>query len=138
MMQHSLTHHAMTPPDAQLSPHAGFVSRAIAFVVDIILMSLLVMGAIAFTDAILNFFTLFGALGRSATVSGPLHVVVTAVITVIGIAIAIGYPVGFWVLLGQTPGKALMGVTIVRMDGKRLTIQRARLTSTRTRARLRR
>jgi uncharacterized RDD family membrane protein YckC len=127
MMQHSLIRHAMTPPDAQLSPHAGFVSRAIAFVIDIVLMSLLVGGAIAFTEAILGFFTLFGFLGRGATASGLLQAVVTAVITLIGIAIAIGYPVGFWVLLGQTPGKAFMGLSIVRMDGKRLTIGRALL-----------
>jgi uncharacterized RDD family membrane protein YckC len=127
MMQHSVTQHAVARPSALLNPHAGFVTRAIAFVIDIVLMSLLVGGAIAFIEAILGFFTLFGVLSRSATVSGLLGAVVAAVITLIGIAIAIGYPVGFWVLLGQTPGKIFVGVSVVRMDGKRLTVRRALL-----------
>jgi uncharacterized RDD family membrane protein YckC len=33
----------------------------------------------------------------------------------------------FWTLIGQTPGKALLGVRVVGMDGKRLSFPRALL-----------
>ena len=49
------------------------------------------------------------------------------VTALIGVGVTIGYPVVFWVLLGQTPGKLLMGVRIARTNGKRLTIGRALL-----------
>jgi uncharacterized RDD family membrane protein YckC len=114
-------------PCTALDPHAGFVSRAIAFIMDLTIMSLLVLIAIAFVQVVLGFFTLYGLLGRSARLSQPLQIVVTAVLALIGAVIAIGYPVGFWVLLGRTPGKALMGLCVVRVDGKRLTVRRALL-----------
>jgi uncharacterized RDD family membrane protein YckC len=107
--------------------HAGFVSRALAFVTDIIIMAVLLLCAIAFTYALLGFFTLYGVLGRSATVSGPLRTAVTVVLALIGVAIAVGYSVGCWVMFGRTPGKALMGLRIVRVDGKPLTVGRSLL-----------
>jgi uncharacterized RDD family membrane protein YckC len=109
------------------TPHAGFVSRGIAFSVDIVVMSLVLLLAIAFLQAILGFFTLYGLLGQRAVQSDLFHAISVGVVAVIGAAIAIGYPVGFWVLLGQTPGKLLMGIRIERIDGRPLTIRRALL-----------
>jgi uncharacterized RDD family membrane protein YckC len=107
--------------------HAGFVSRAIAFVIDLLVISLLVLLVVAFTQVVLNFFTLYGVLGRSEPLSGSLRTIVTACVTAIEVAVVIGYPVGCWVLFGRTPGKALMGLCVVRVDGKRLTVGRALL-----------
>jgi uncharacterized RDD family membrane protein YckC len=107
--------------------HAGFVSRAIAFTVDIVVMSGLLLVTIAFINAVLGFFTLYGVVGRSATVAGPLHTAVTVVLALIGVVIAVGYPVGFWVMIGQTPGKALMGLRVMRTDGQPLGLGRALL-----------
>lgn len=107
--------------------HAGFVSRAIAFVVDIVVMSVAVIAAIALIQALLGFFTLYGLLGQRVVQSTPFRDAVFAVIALIGAAVAIGYPVGFWVVLGQTPGKLLVGLRIVRINGQPLTIRRALL-----------
>lgn len=109
------------PPPAR----AGFVSRALAFAMDIVVMSVLVVGAIAFTYALLGFFTLYGVLGRSATVAGPLHTAVTVVLVIIGVVVAVGYPVGCWVVFGQTAGKALMGLRVTRTGGQPLSVRRA-------------
>ena len=107
--------------------HAGFISRAIAFVLDIVVMSVAVLAAIALLQALLGFFTLYGLIGERVVQSGPFRAIVVVVTALIGVGIAVGYPVVFWVLLGQTPGKLLMGVRIARTNGQRLTIGRALL-----------
>ena len=108
-------------------PHAGFISRAIAFVLDLIVMSVAVLAAIALVQSVLGFFTLYGLVGQRVVQSTAFRDGVYALISLIGLGIAIGYPVGFWVLLGQTPGKLLLGVRIARINGQPLTIRRALL-----------
>jgi uncharacterized RDD family membrane protein YckC len=107
--------------------HAGFVSRAIAFAADLIVISLAIFAVVALTEAIVNFFTLYGLLGRSVLRSDVFRDIVVGVTGLLSAAIAIGYPVGSWVLLGQTPGKALMGMRIVRVDGRPLSLRCALL-----------
>ncbi len=107
--------------------YAGFVSRAIAFIIDIVAMTVTLVVSIALAQAVLGFFTLYGLLGQRITDSAPFQTVVGVALAVLGAAIAIGYPVGFWVLLGQTPGKLLLGVRIAQVTGKPLTIRRALL-----------
>lgn len=108
-------------------PQAGFVSRSIAFVLDLVVMSAAVLLAIAFLQSVLAFFTLYGLLGQRVVQSDPFRALVVGVIAFIGASIAIGYPVGFWVLLGQTPGKLLLGLRIVRVNGQPMSIRRALL-----------
>jgi uncharacterized RDD family membrane protein YckC len=107
--------------------HAGFISRAIAFVLDIVVMSVAVLAAVALLQALLGFFTLYGLIGERVVQSSPFRDIVVVVTALIGVGVTIGYPVVFWVLLGQTPGKLLMGVRIARTNGQRLTIGRALL-----------
>ncbi len=107
--------------------HAGFISRAIAFVLDIVVMSVAVLAAVALLQALLGFFTLYGLVGQRVVQSSPFRDIVVVVIALIGVGVAIGYPVFFWVLLGQTPGKLLMGVRISRTNGQPLTVRRALL-----------
>lgn len=114
-------------PVVRHAPHAGFASRGMAFVLDLVVMSVTVLLSVAFLQAVLGFFTLYGLLGQRVTQSDLFHTLAVVVIALIGAGIAIGYPVGFWVLLGQTPGKLLMGVRVVRLDGQPLTIRCALL-----------
>jgi uncharacterized RDD family membrane protein YckC len=109
------------------SAYAGFVSRAIAFITDIVAMTVAIVVVIALSQAVLSFFTLYGLLGQRIVNSAQFQAIVDVALAVIGAAIAIGYPVGFWVLLGQTPGQWLLGVRIVRVTGKPLTVRRALL-----------
>jgi len=118
---------AIQTSHAHARTHAGFISRAIAFVLDIVVMSVAVLAAVALLQALLGFFTLYGLIGQRVVQSSPFRDIVVVVIALIGVGVAIGYPVFFWVLLGQTPGKLLMGVRIARTNGQRLTIGRALL-----------
>jgi len=86
-----------------------------------------VLAAVALLQALLGFFTLYGLIGQRVVQSSPFRDIVVVVIALIGVGVAVGYPVVFWVLLGQTPGKLLMGVRIARTNGQRLTIGRALL-----------
>jgi uncharacterized RDD family membrane protein YckC len=108
-------------------PHAGFISRAIAFILDLIVMGVVIFAAGALLQAVLGFFTLYGLIGGRVTQTGVFRDIIVAVTALIGVAVAIGYPVGFWVLLGQTPGKLLTGVRIACVDGQPLTVRRALL-----------
>lgn len=112
---------------ASRDPRAGFVSRAIAFAIDLVVMAVALLVVIALVQSLLGFFTLYGLLGQRVTGSAPFRAVLGAAIAVIGVGIAVGYPIGFWVLLGQTPGKLLMGLRIARVTGEPLTIRRAML-----------
>lgn len=107
--------------------HAGFVSRAIAFILDLIVMSVAVLVSVALVQAAVNAFTLYGLIGQRVVQSTLFLDILIALNTLIGAAIVIGYPVGFWMLLGQTPGKMLTGVRIARIDGQPLTLRRALL-----------
>lgn len=108
-------------------PHAGFISRAIAFVIDLVVMSVAVIAAVALIEAVLGFFTLYGVLGQNIVQSALFRDCVFAVTALIGVIVAVGYPVAFWVMFGQTPGKLLLGVRIARISGQPLTIRRALL-----------
>ena len=107
--------------------YAGFISRAIAFIIDIIVMAVAIAVAIALAQAVLGFFTLYGLLGQRVMDSAPFQIITGVAVAILGAVVAIGYPVGFWVVLGQTPGKVLMGVRVSRVTGKPLTIRRALL-----------
>lgn len=123
MAIHASSAHSHTHTHA----HAGFISRAIAFVLDIVVMTVAVLAAVALLQALLGFFTLYGLIGQRVVQSSPFREIGVVVIALIGVGVAVGYPVVFWVLLGQTPGKLLMGVRIARTNGKPLTIGRALL-----------
>ncbi|HEX8034840.1 MAG TPA: RDD family protein [Ktedonobacterales bacterium] len=107
--------------------YAGFVTRATAFIIDIVAMTVAIIVVIALSQAVLGFFTLYGLLGQRIVNSAQFQVIVSVAMIILGTAIAIGYPVGFWALLGQTPGQWLLGVRIVRVTGKPLTVRRALL-----------
>lgn len=107
--------------------YAGFISRAIAFIIDLVAMTVAIIVAIALAQAVLGFFTLYGLLGQRVIDSAQFRTIVSAALAILGAGIAIGYPVGFWVLLGQTPGKWLLGARISRVTGQPLTVRRALL-----------
>jgi uncharacterized RDD family membrane protein YckC len=96
----------------------GFVSRAAAFVLDAILMSTLFAIAASFVQLMVDFFRI-GPRDQTATlVYGAGLVALVALLQLL-------YFVVFWSLLGQTPGKILLGLRIVRGDGRRLSAGRA-------------
>ena len=112
--------------------YAGFVSRAIAFVLDILIVIAIIAvinGTIALT---LDFFLGFDVascpplnFGNGVFQSGLIcHVanLTRLVLTFVAAPVYFGL---FWTLGGQTLGQYAMGLRVVRLDGKRMTFWRS-------------
>ena len=117
-----------TPPPVILGRYAGFFSRAAAYGLD----RLISFGIAFVIMLVIEFFlNLFGVdqwlenLSGDATVNAVLAILLSTL--VINLLVSIGYNVGFWVMSGQTPGKRVLGVRVMRKDGTRLTLGNALL-----------
>jgi len=104
-----------------LGKYAGFVTRLLAFVLDQIILAVIFAFTGLAIQFVVNAFRINQWLGLYDI---PPHVAVT-IGAVIYISVVLAYNVGFWMLAGQTPGKRVMGVRIVRSDGQRLRIGNA-------------
>ena len=96
--------------------YAGFVTRMVAFIIDRAIVSIIVFIMVWSTEWIVNAFEINLLLfsdGSSWQMS-------LAVAMGLYLAISLLYDIGFWLLAGQTPGKRVMGVRVVRTDGKRI------------------
>jgi uncharacterized RDD family membrane protein YckC len=107
-----------------LGQYAGFFTRLVAFLVDVVLL----IAAAVLVSITVN--SLLGVLGvdlpgcADVTRGRPARFVACAVATrtlpVVQVSIIPLYYVVFWSFSGQTLGKAVLGVRVVRIDGKRL------------------
>jgi uncharacterized RDD family membrane protein YckC len=101
--------------------YAGFVSRLIAYFLDGVVIAVSLGVTAWFIDVALRILNLqsivhfpeFSDSGQFALTSTALSIIV------------ILYNVFFWSLTGQTPGLMFMGLRVVTLDGKRLSIKRA-------------
>jgi uncharacterized RDD family membrane protein YckC len=99
-----------------LGRYAGFITRLAAFVVDraiTAMIGLLTGLAVQYAMNAFRINQLFGFRDISWQVE-------TGVGVGVYLAISVTYDLSFWMLAGQTPGKRLMGVRVVRSDGTRL------------------
>jgi uncharacterized RDD family membrane protein YckC len=110
------------PPDLR-GRAAGFVSRFLAFMIDVILISILIRATGWILDDIRmvtgTYFYLpaFTSLGDSTT---------SIQVTVIGgLLMSAAYFLFFWTVAGVTPGKGVMGLRTVTRDGRRLSLMRS-------------
>jgi uncharacterized RDD family membrane protein YckC len=106
--------------------YAGIVSRTIAFFIDLVLIAVTGILIVAVLGLLRQFFVGSGfgeALGLGDVLGWALSLAA-------GLAtgtLALVYTVSFWSLNGITPGKALLGLQVLRSDGQRLTVRRALL-----------
>jgi uncharacterized RDD family membrane protein YckC len=110
---------------------AGFVSRALAFCLDVAIIAVTLFLVATMAQWLLGFFRLGAPLSRSSSAIVPIFQTAREVISigtdVVFALFILAYPIVWWVLIGQTPGKMLFGLRVVRSDGQRLTIWRALL-----------
>jgi uncharacterized RDD family membrane protein YckC len=95
--------------------YAGFVTRLFAYMID----ALIVTVILATTAAVAGFMLEYSNAGRLTE-----RIVIFGILA-FDVIFYLGYYVGLWLLAGQTPGKRIMGVRIVRTDGGRLTFGNA-------------
>ena len=89
--------------------YAGFVSRLIAYVTDLVILTIMAVGTTWFVNTVQATLGLQGLIKEDAArfVLGGL-----AILLLTGVYFAF-----FWTLTGQTPGKMVMGVRVVTLDG---------------------
>lgn len=108
---------------------AGFFSRTLAFVIDIFLIDFLglMMGAVIFL--VLHFFNYQKILDFVKSLLGIQDQIgqFVGLISPILFLVVLVYFVFFWTFFGFTPGKALLGLQIVRQNGRPLSIGRSLL-----------
>jgi len=119
-----MTHHTHAERNL-LGHYAGFSSRFLAFWIDIILVNVTVLAGagllVAFGTIIPlpmlmdTFNRLFPGIGLS--IQNFLGILSLSVISLL---FYILYNLFFWALTGQTPGKALIGLRIVGVNGQRV------------------
>lgn len=106
---------------------AGFFSRTVALMLDLFLLAViqLMSGVVFFL--ILQFFHYEQILNFVASLLGVDNFIVqlTGLISPIFFLMTLGYFVFFWTLVGYTPGKALLGLKIVRQNGQHLSVGRS-------------
>jgi uncharacterized RDD family membrane protein YckC len=114
-------------PSRRGGPYAGFITRALAFIIDLAALSVALLLVAVPIQSIVGFFTLYGVFARSSATGQAVRTIITIVTILVSAGLGVAYPIGFWVLLGQTPGKVIMGLRVVRLDGRRLTLGSAML-----------
>ena len=114
-----------SPKDRSPRP-AGFFSRSEAFVIDLVILSIAELVGLAFIQAILGFFKLTGLVTYIKTIleNSTYQIGIGAVLITL---LVIAYYTFFWTLVGFTPGKALLGLKVVRKNGARISFGRSLL-----------
>ncbi len=97
---------------------AGFMSRLTAFIVDLVIMAATLRGAAWFVTTTGKALRGFESRVDVIAVAGGVLPVIVSV-----------YLIAFWRLWGQTPGKWLLGLKVVRVGGGPLSLGRAALRS---------
>lgn len=95
---------------------AGFVTRLAAFLIDQVIVSVILSILTSIVGIVFQSFRLSDLLGTEDLTLQLALIPLGAT----GLVLNFLYHAGFWVLGGQTPGKALLGLAVVRADGGRL------------------
>jgi uncharacterized RDD family membrane protein YckC len=98
--------------------YAGFVSRLVAYTIDIAIVVILLIVGGWLIQTVNSFFQL--------NTSGALPTALVAAIAGVGaILVSATYYIFFWTLAGQTPGKLLLGLRIVGVENDPITLWQA-------------
>jgi uncharacterized RDD family membrane protein YckC len=107
--------------------YAGFLSRAAAFITDILIISLVLVIANWFVPEMYSQLMRID-LDTCAANANRLFLlyscrIISGALIVFTVAFPFLYTSFFWIFAGQTPGKALFGLRVVRLNGQRINIR---------------
>jgi uncharacterized RDD family membrane protein YckC len=117
---------------SHLGYYAGFISRFVAFIIDMLIITLSVLAITWFVSVTVDifnlqaFYNIFSLLLPGASLSFEQFLSQLTAGFLFSLVIA-SYFIFFWVLAGYTPGKALMGLRIITTDGRKISFFRALL-----------
>ena len=110
-----------TPTPVILGRYAGFFSRGAAYALDRAITFGIAFVFMLVLDYFLRLFQVdqwLESLSDDAALNALLLILFSAL--GINLLVSIAYNVGFWMLSGQTPGKRVLGLRVMRRDGTRL------------------
>lgn len=121
-----------TSPDSLRGHPAGFVTRYIAFLLDVLVVAFVSFLSVTIARVTLDFFGI-NVLVESVAGARPAAtqtVIISSawpwLLAVAGGFLTFGiYSIVAWLLVGKTVGKALMGLRVLGQDGRRLTFSQA-------------
>ena len=113
---------------SQIGMYAGFVTRAVAIMIDITLITVAVLAINALLGLPVSFFTGMNLNNcAQATDSRAVAQAACTAVNLIWVGVALlASPIYFITLfatIGQTIGKAVMGIRVVRLDGRAMTFK---------------
>ena len=120
--------HLVEIPPSLRGQCAGFVTRSIAFVIDLMVVMIAQLLFLLIVQLILNFFGLDrlateifspGETASRSTIAPLLRWLLTVAGSALLFAI---YVISLWLLVDKTLGQALLGLRVVRTDGRSLTL----------------
>ncbi len=111
--------------------YAGFVTRMLAFVLDVLIIVVSVFVTVAVTSLVLSFLgiqQLIESIPFIANLEVPApRTTLTSIVAafLINVLVFDTYQIFFWMLIGKTPGKALVGLRVVSQSGEKLKLRQA-------------
>lgn len=106
-------------------PHpAGFFSRAEALIIDLVILIIIQFVGSAFAQVIIRLLKFSGVLRAIIDTLENVTFQVTLGSIIVTLFV-IGYFTFFWSLVGFTPGKAILGLRVLKQDGERISFWRA-------------
>lgn len=112
-------------PENMEGEFAGFATRMAAFLIDIVIINLSTLFVSAVIWLVFDFFdnALAIFVNQPLPYFSTVSTWITAAISFTTLLVMVWlYPTFFWMLNGQTIGKRIMGLRVVRMDGKKMTL----------------
>jgi uncharacterized RDD family membrane protein YckC len=112
--------------------YSGLISRLLAFIIDSVVVSVVLISTAWFIKSTWTMLGLRGFLNALARSSPVLQSILNFLyspyfVSLVTFLIIISYHVIFWTFAGQTIGKAVMGIKVVSFKGKRMTVARSLL-----------
>ncbi|NIV28846.1 MAG: hypothetical protein GWN58_04820 [Anaerolineae bacterium] len=113
-------------PPVILGRYAGFFSRGAAYVLD----RAICFGISFVLTLVINYLLSLFRLDQwleNLSQDAPLTALLALLLSTVGLNLLVNivYNVGFWTMSGQTPGKRILGVRVMRKDGTRVRLGNA-------------
>lgn len=109
--------------------YAGFASRLLATIIDAVILVLVYVGLTWFISVSVKLLPIGRVFGFSLSAllgqEGSGQLVSTETVIAVFTLSTIGYYVFFWMMTGQTLGMIFLGLRVVTIEGRRLTVWRA-------------
>jgi uncharacterized RDD family membrane protein YckC len=112
-----MTSNRQHPPQTSLGHYSGFVTRLVAWIIDCLLLT----ATVTITAGVISFLANNFRINEILGLGGELNQIAIAISVGLALFLPPIYNMVMWILAGQTVGKWIMGVRVVRTNGQGVT-----------------